>query len=306
VSSVAEILEGIPVQERTTPASEVPGPRGSGVPTWRAPQVPGRAPTRQRVPVVAKEVRSGALARAIAAREAELQRGGRYHPVPEGLRDHAGRPVHLPASFQAWDEAEADQEHAQHEAFTRSIRDNGTRYLEDRNHELQEAHIGIDGTLEDLIGRLRQLRPALPSWRDIGQLGDVGRYRAEDYARLLDAVVAEAERLYTRTANHRTRVESLATQRQRGGYAVMHELIDQYPALVSAMLPLKPPTNPQKPRGHWHDLNPDHHDSRMLTLQELINDCEEVRGRLHARDALRNRHAPADAENHPALRSRQR
>jgi hypothetical protein len=301
---MAEEIEGLPVQERNTPPGEVPGPRGTTTPTWRAPQVPGRAPDRARVPVVAKEVHPGALARAIQAREQELQRGGTYLPPPEGLRDVAGRPVHLPPMFQPWDDQEADQEIAKHQAFTRHIEHSGTRYLEGRNHELQEAHLAIDTELDRIVTALRQLRPGLPSWRTTGQLGDVGRYNADAYSQLLDQLVDEFAHLTTRASSHRTRVDSLQTQHQRGGYAVMHELLNQYPALVAKMLPLQPPTQPTKPRGHWHDLDTDNHDSRMLTAQELINDAEDIRARLHARDALRNRQQPAGAKNYPALRSR--
>jgi hypothetical protein len=300
---MAEEIEGLPVEQRA-PNGDVPGPRGTGVPQWRAPQVPGRAPDRTRVPVVAKEVRPGALARAIEAREQELQRGGRYHPAPDGLRDVSGRPVHLPPSFEAWTEEQAHAEHQHHQAVISNITNQGTRYLEDRNHELQEAHEAIDAELERIITGLRALRPALPTWRATGQLGDIGRYNEQDYSRLLDELVKDFRRLTTRASSHRTRVESLATQRQRGGYAVMHELINQYPALVQKMLPLQPPDQPAKPRGHWHDLDTDHHGSRMLTAQELVNDAEEVRGRLHARDQLRNRHTPAASEDYPAMRSR--
>jgi hypothetical protein len=100
---MTEMIEGLPVRELTTPPGEIPGPRGQAAPTWRAPMIPGRDPNRIRVPVQAKEVRPGALARAIQAREQELQRGGTYLPAPEGLRDHAGRPVHLPPAFLPWD-----------------------------------------------------------------------------------------------------------------------------------------------------------------------------------------------------------
>jgi hypothetical protein len=84
----------------------------------------------------------------------------------------------------------------------------------------------------------------------------------------------------------------------------MHDIIDQYPALVQKMLLLQPPTNGRQPRNHWHDLDTDQHDSRMLTAQELINDAEDVRARLHARDQLRNRQQPANAGSYPALRTR--
>jgi hypothetical protein len=83
----------------------------------------------------------------------------------------------------------------------------------------------------------------------------------------------------------------------------MHEIIDRYPALVANMLPLQPPANPSKPRGHWHDLDTDKHESLMYKVQELINDCEEVRAKLHARDQLRGGHAPVGAEQYPASRA---
>jgi hypothetical protein len=118
--------------------------------------------------------------------------------------------------------------------------------------------------------------------------------------------VADFQWLTTRASSHATRVQSLQAQRQRGGYAVMHELINQYPALVQKMLPLQPPAKPTRPRNHWHDLDTDHHDSRMLTAQELVNDAEEVRARLHARDQLRNRQQRAGVQDHPALRTRAR